>query len=158
QVLGHGGGGELLLLHVGVHQAKAVLAGKLPARTIAAMRRLVWTGEVAGTAIGLLAAALAFAEEDRLVLGDMECGEFVLENEAPTVLARLGIRRRRIHGSFIKGDHVPSFAMCKIGIIARALTNATKSPPLRGSRRPRAASPRALPAARARPVRLARAA
>jgi len=98
QVFGHGGWRELLFLHVGVHQAQTVLAGELPARAAAAMGRLVRPREIAGTAIGLFATPQALAKQDRLILGDMEGGELVLENEAATVLDRLGVRSRRIHG------------------------------------------------------------
>src|SRR5262249_45835363 len=59
----------------------------------------------AGATIGLLAAPLTFAEEDRLILGDVEDGELVLKNETATVLDGLWVRGRRIHESLVDGNH-----------------------------------------------------
>jgi hypothetical protein len=105
EVLGHGGGGEGLFLDVGVHQAQAVLAGELPARATAPMGRPVRAREIAGTAVGLLAAPLAFAEEDGLVIGNVQDGELVLEDKSPPMLDGVGVGRRRVNGGRIEGDH-----------------------------------------------------
>src|ERR1019366_1777646 len=85
-----------LLLDVGVHQSETMLARKLPARTRAAVCRFVRAGEIAGAAIRFLAASLAFAEQDRFVLGNVVGGEFVHEDQAAPILDRVGIRRRGV--------------------------------------------------------------
>src|SRR5262249_43042981 len=55
---------ELLLLRKGVHESEAMLARKLPAWTVAAMRRLFRPQKITGTAIRFLPAPLAFAKQD----------------------------------------------------------------------------------------------
>src|SRR5262249_16280277 len=92
-VLGHRCACEFLALGIGVHQAQAMLARKLPARAVAAVRRHLRPSEVAGTTIGLFAAALAFPEQESFIFGNVQRDEPVLEHQPATILAGIGVWR-----------------------------------------------------------------
>ena len=82
-----------------------MFARELPAGAGAAVGGLVRPGEVARAAVRLFAAALALAEQQGAVVGDVQVGQLVLEHQPAAVLGGVGVRGGGVHVGVVDGDH-----------------------------------------------------
>jgi hypothetical protein len=69
------------------------------------MGRLVRAGEVARDLVWLLPAPLAFAEDQRPVVGHVQVGQLVLEDQPAAVLGCVGVRGSGVYVRLVDGDH-----------------------------------------------------